>query len=53
MKKLKMTMEFEVPDTKVTLFTKELTHRMHKFLATNSTKVTAVDTEVTTIKQDK
>lgn len=51
MKSLKMTMEFIVPDDKVTLFSKELKAKMHKFLASHATKVTAVDTEVKSIKK--
>ena len=50
MKKLKMTLEFEVQDSKVSLFSKELIKRMHKFLALHAVKVTKVDTEVNTIK---
>ena len=33
MKKLKMTLEFEVQASKASLFSKELIKRMHKFLA--------------------
>ena len=49
MKKLKMTMEFLVEDSKVDLFSKELRKKMHKFLSAHSTEVNALDVEVNTI----
>ena len=51
MKKLKLTMEFEVPDSKVDLFTLELRKKMHKYLAAHATKVTALDVEITSMKK--
>lgn len=47
MKRLKLTMEFDVPDASASSFLKLLVARMHKYLAKNAVKVYRVDSEIT------
>lgn len=53
MKKVKMTMEFIVPDDKVYLFKDELRKKMHKFLRSHATEVHALDLESNTVENKR